>query len=334
MHMCYSGTIERSDPSDTVHSGVAVCHNAVLSYQGNHCLPQSPIVIYDAPINGDSQCWNIGNVFHTNIAFINDSNPSQGMEILYGTTHCCPQNGLASPGNVGSLRVVVTLLPGDCDKTQEVWSIAEMDYPKPSLTNCSAATSETFSAHVMTTRLCPQHIFWRLSLNNSELNCTTSGEIVSCKVIPRLAINNSIDTSLCSRFNVNLNYKDSVVEVRALSNLTTGTSKPCTFHVSKDNNLHSISVTDIDGTPVGKLYNISAKAADDSVKTNLIIGLSVSGGMVGIIVASLVLFAYRRKKSGDEEKGQLLHQPPGRAQGSAHSKKSGTTDGKVQKSDS
>jgi hypothetical protein len=242
------------------------------------------------------------------MSLINDSNPSQGIEISYGTTHCCPHNGLGSPGNIGNLSVVVTLLPGDCNETEDVWSLAEIDYPKPSLTNCSAAPSKTFSAKLITTRLCPQYIFWKLSLNNSELDCSISGDDVSCEVIPRLAINDSIDASLCSRFNVSLGYQDSVVKVRALSNLTKGTEKQCMFHVRKDSTLRSISVTDVDGTSVGKIYTIVPKAAHDSLA--LLIGVTASAGTVVILViASIVCFRYRQKESAGEEMGRLLDEP-------------------------
>jgi hypothetical protein len=255
------------------------------------------------------------------MSLINDSNPSQGIEISYGTTHCCPHNGLGSPGNIGNLSVVVTLLPGDCNETEDVWSLAEIDYPKPSLTNCSAAPSKTFSAKLITTRLCPQYIFWKLSLNNSELDCSISGDDVSCEVIPRLAINDSIDASLCSRFNVSLGYQDSVVKVRALSNLTKGTNNPCTFLVRKGKNLRSISVKDVDGKPVGKVYTISHKTSRDSGNNAIIIGVSVIG-LLTIIAGVIFFIKCRQKRSTDEEKGRLLDKPSGSAH--AHNRKDDT----------
>lgn len=309
-----SSTLEWSDPSDSIHFGVAVCRNAEPTHQMNRCIPQSPILAYDVPPVGDSQCWNIGDVSRTEIRLLNDSDPSQGIEISYGTTRCCSQRGSAYPGNFGVLGVVIKLVPTDCDRPySDVWSVHKIEYPTLSLLNCSAATAGNYNIEVSTSRLCPTRIFWKSSSTKSELTCSSFNGTVSCQVIPRLSINSTIDSSLCKRYNIRLVYGDSVVRVLALSSLTK-IPRPCSFHVSEEETLQVVEVTDVDGTKIGKTYNI-VRTRDESVSETVIVGASVAVGVLALVAVGLLLVCRRRRrKACSDETAPLLRSSPGRTQ--------------------
>lgn len=254
-------------------------------------------------------CWNIPRDTQLPKWLNNDSDPSQGGWIVFGSLNCCPWNGTqpSYPGTPGSLHLRVKLEPPDvseyCENTDyvELSGLSSNDFQV--VFKCSLSQSEYFDIVVKTSRLCPRNIDYELNVNLTKLNCDTHqmNNSLVCRITPRRTDGNVTSDFVCSLHHFQVEAIGSLgATTYYLTELATVSDK-CVFSLPSKG-LDAVIVTYLFGLS-GDIRNISESPyrLDKSPSNDKwwIIGGAVGGFVVCVIVVIIIIstscFVYRRK---------------------------------------